>query len=61
MTSLEVGIQGEKQLIVPSFGMTSSLFTRHCEILRQLRRRISLLKQAYQYQLDENRSWLQVD
>ena len=36
MTSLEVGIQGNKQLIVPTFGQTSALFLRHFEILRQL-------------------------
>jgi hypothetical protein len=36
MTSLEVGIQGDKQLIVPTFGQTSALFLRHFEILRQL-------------------------
>ena len=34
MTQLEVGVQGDKQLIVPSFGMTSALFARHFEILR---------------------------
>jgi len=61
MTQLEVGVQGEKQLIVPTFGMTSSLFVRQFEILRQLSRRIKLLKQAYNLQSDENRSWEQVD
>ena len=47
LTQHEVGIQGDKNLIVPTFGMTSTLFSRHCEILRQLRRRVDLLKQAY--------------
>lgn len=48
-------------MIVPTFGKTSALFIRHFEILRQLRRRISLLQQAYKEQFDEKRSWKEVD
>jgi hypothetical protein len=34
MTSFEVGVHGEKNIIVPSFGTTSALFTRHFQTLR---------------------------
>merc|ERR1712060_1007568 len=50
-----------KQIVVPSFGTTGALFARHFDILRQLKRRISLLKQSYQSQLDEEKAWDQVD
>ena len=46
---------------MPTFGQTSSLFLRHFEILRQLQRRIALLKQAYRSQFDEKLSWKNVD
>ena len=47
LTNFEVAVQGEKSIVVPSFGTTSVLFTRHLGTLRQLRRRIDLLKQGY--------------
>lgn len=59
-TSVEVGVHGDKQILVPSFGTTSTLFARHFDILRSLKRRIDLLKQAYEHQLDEGKSWDQV-
>lgn len=34
LTNFEVGVQGEKNIIVPSFGTTSVLFTRHFNTLR---------------------------
>lgn len=43
MTKEEIGL-GNKKIIVPSFSTTSILFTRHFHILRDLRRRIDLLK-----------------
>ena len=46
---------------MPSFGTTGALFARHFDILRQLKRRISLLKQSYNSQLDEEKAWDQVD
>lgn len=47
LTNHDVGVQGEKNIIVPSFGTTSALFARHFNTLRQLRRRVDLLKQTY--------------
>ena len=44
MTSIEWGINDEKQILVPSFGTTGALFARHFDILRNLKRRIILLK-----------------
>lgn len=54
-------MQGDKRIIMPSFGTTSALFARHFEILRTLKRRIDLLKQAYFAQADNERTWDQVD
>lgn len=43
-TNYEVGVQGDKSIIVPSFGTTSAIFARHFNTLRKLRRRVDLLK-----------------
>ena len=48
MTSIEWGVSEDKQILVPSFGTTGALFARHFDILRNLRRRILLLKQSYE-------------
>ena len=45
---------------MPSFGTTGALFSRHFDILRNLKRRIVLLKQAFETQQDEERTWDQV-
>ena len=45
---------------MPSFGTTGALFARHFDILRNLKRRILLLRQAYQNQQDEEKTWEQV-
>lgn len=42
-TNLESGLKDEKQIVVPSFGTVGALFARHFDILRNLKRRISLL------------------
>ena len=52
ITNFEVGVHGDREIIVPSFGPTAALFTRHMETLRNLRRRVDLLKQAYHAQMD---------
>jgi hypothetical protein len=44
MTDFEVGVQGEKNIVVPSFGTTSVIFARHFSTLRLLKRRVDLLK-----------------
>ena len=46
--------------MVPSFGTAGALFARHFDILRNLKRRILLLRQAYQNQQDEEKTWEQV-
>lgn len=56
-TSFEVGVQGDRNIIVPSFGTTTALFARHFQTLRLLKRRCDLLKQSYYAQMDEKRSW----
>ena len=61
MTSIEWGITGDKQIIVPSYGTTGALFARHFDILRNLKRRILLLKQAFESQADEDRTWSHVE
>lgn len=47
MTNEELGIS-DKRIIIPSFSTTSKLFRQHFFILRELRHRIDLLKQAYE-------------
>jgi len=47
LTNYEVGVHGDKSIIVPSFGTTSAIFARHFGTLRKLRRRVDLLKQSY--------------
>jgi hypothetical protein len=61
LTNYEVGMQQEKSIVVPSFGTTSVLFTRHLQTLRQLRRRVDLLKQAYYSQMDRDKCWREID
>lgn len=58
---MEVGIDGDKRIVIPSFGTTSALFTRHFEVLRKLKRQILLLKQSYIDQADFDRAWEHVD
>ena len=59
-TKEEIGI-GSKRIIIPSFGTTAKLFAQHFHILRELRHKIDLLKQAYENQRSEDRSWFQID
>ena len=59
-TNFESSLRGDKEIVVPSFGTTGALFARHFDILRTLKRRINLLKQAYDTQIDEERTWEQV-
>jgi hypothetical protein len=47
LTNYEVGVHGDKSIIIPSFGTTSAIFARHFNTLRKLRRRVDLLKQSY--------------
>ena len=51
-TNLVHSIRSEKQILVPSFGTTGALFARHFDIMDKLKRRILLLKQAYDDQRD---------
>jgi len=49
LTNVEQSINNNKEsIIVPSFGTTGALFARHFDILRNLKRRIVLLKQAFE-------------
>ena len=59
-TNFEDSIMGDKQIVVPSFGTAGALFARHFDILRNLKRRILLLKQAYLNQQDDEKAWEQV-
>ena len=59
-TKQEFGIT-DQRIIIPSFGTTSKLFAQHFAILRDLRHKIELLKQAYEYQRSDRRSWEQID
>ncbi|CDW81151.1 UNKNOWN [Stylonychia lemnae] len=52
---------GNKKIIIPSFSTTSALFSQHFSILRDLKKRIEGLKQAYYSQREEERSWEQVE
>jgi len=61
LTNYEVGVQAEKSIVVPSFGTTSALFVRHFQVLRQLKRRVDLLKQSYFSQMDKDKCWEQID
>ena len=60
MTRQEFGLS-DKQIIVPSFGTTSQLFQQHFAILRNLRHKITLLKNAYELQKSDERSWEQIE
>lgn len=55
VTNIEVGVQEDTNIVVPSFGVTSALFTRHFKTLRLLRRRVDLLKQSYYHQMDSDK------
>jgi hypothetical protein len=44
MTTVEYGVKEDRQILIPSFGTTGALFSRHFDILRKLKRRINLLK-----------------
>lgn len=60
MTNEELGVS-DKRIIIPSFSTTSKLFRQHFFILRELRHRIDLLKQAYEDQRAIDRSWEQIN
>ena len=60
MTKVEMGVS-DKKIIIPSFNTTSKLFAQHFQILRELRHKIDLLKQAYENQRSMDRSWEQID
>ena len=57
MTNVDYGVNEERQILIPSFGTCGALFSRHFDILRKLKRRIDLLKQAYEAQADDERTW----
>ena len=56
MTREELGV-GDTKIIVPSFKTTEDVFKNHFSILRDLRHKIDLLKQAYEDQRSLDRSW----
>ena len=60
MTKSELGISPRK-IIIPSFNTTGKLFAQHFQILRELKHKIDLLKQAYLSQRSEERSWESID
>lgn len=60
LTNLQISMTGNKQIVVPSFGTTGALFSRHFDVLKNLKRRVMLLKLAYESQQDEERTWDQV-
>ena len=61
MTSIEWGVTGDKQILVPSFGTTGALFARHFDILNNLKRRILLLKQSHDDQRANELSTEQIE
>lgn len=60
LTRHEIGVS-DKKIIIPSFNTTGKLFTQHFHILRELKHRIDRLKQAYESQRSEQRSWAQIN
>ena len=46
---------------MPSFGTVGALFSKHYNILEQLRRRIELLRKAKVHQVDYERCWIQIE
>ena len=46
---------------MPSFETTAELFSEHFLVLRELKYKIDLLKQAYFGQMDKKKTWKQVD
>lgn len=61
LTNYEVGVQGDKSIIIPSFGTTSAIFAKHFSTLRKLKRRVDLLKQSYYAQMDPDKCWEHVE
>jgi len=43
---------------VPTFETTARIFSEHFLVLRELRYKIDLLKQAYFGQMDKKKTWL---
>ena len=60
MTHEQLGVS-DKRILIPSFMTTSKLFGQHFQILRELKHRIDLLKQAYEDQRAVDRSWDQIN
>lgn len=60
VTRRELGVSN-KTILIPSFQTTSKLFAQHFTILRELRHRVFLLKQASEDQRSSERSWDQID
>lgn len=60
MTKEELGVS-DKKIIIPSFDTTGKLFAQHFHILRELKYKIDLLKQACEDQRSDERSWEQID
>jgi hypothetical protein len=48
LTGEEHGVSN-KQIVIPSFGTTSKILGQHFSILRELKNKINLLKQAYEF------------
>lgn len=60
LTGIQFGLS-KKQIVVPSFVTTAKVFGEHFVILRELKHRIDLLRQAYYGQMDRRKTWEQVD
>ena len=56
LTQVESGLSS-KQIIVPSFETTTKVFQEHFQILREVKHKIDLLKQAYYGQMDKKKTW----
>lgn len=57
LTDEQFGLS-KKQIIVPTFETTARIFSEHFLVLRELRYKIDLLKQAYFGQMDKKKTWL---
>ena len=60
LTANQLGLS-KKQLMVPSFDTTAKIFGQHFLVMRELKHKIDLLKQAYYGQNDRKKTWEQVD
>ena len=60
LTFMECGVS-DKRIVIPTFQTTSKLFVQHFQILRELKHRIDLLKQAHEDQRSMERSWEQIN